>query len=78
MAIFNTGKTKLDYSIDLNQPMNDPDVSTNADMLSDIQGGLQTDIGNQLQGQQMQQGQQQNVLPPLEPLNGSQRQVMPK
>ena len=78
MAIFNTGKTKLDYSINLNQPANDPDLSTNADMLSDIQGGLQTDIGNQLQGQQMQQGQQQNVIPPLEPLSGSQRQVMPK
>lgn len=78
MAIFNTGKTKLDYSINLNQPTNDPDLSTNADMLSDIQGGLQTDIGNQLQGQQTQQGQQQNVIPPLEPLSGSQRQVMPK
>lgn len=65
---------RLDYSINLNQPQTDPDIS-NSDMLLDMQSGLEKDIGNELQ----QQGQpmQQPVAQPMAPVQAGQKNVVP-
>lgn len=71
----NNKASQLDYSINVEQPKNDVDATSNMDMISDIQSGLANDV----QPPQVQQGQQQaNVLPPIGPLDNSQRSVMPK
>ena len=67
---------RLDYSIDLNKPQNDPDISMNSDMLLDMQSGLENDIGSELQNQQAQPAQQPIV--PNQPVQPGQRNVMPK
>lgn len=66
---------RLDYSINLNQPQNDPDISMNGDMLLDMQAGLEKDIGNELQqqGQQMQQP----GTPAIAPVQPGQKNVVP-
>lgn len=68
---------RLDYSIDLNKPQADPDISMNGDMLLDMQSGLQNDIGGEMQQSQMQQGQMQ-PMSNMQPVQGGQRNVMPK
>lgn len=68
---------RLDYSIDLNKPQADPDISMNGDMLLDMQSGLQNDIGSEMQQSQMQQGQMQ-PMSNMQPVQGGQRNVMPK
>lgn len=66
---------RLDYSINLNQPQADPDISMNSDMLLDMQSGLERDIGSELQ----QQGQpmQQPVAQPMIPVQAGQKNVVP-
>lgn len=66
----------LNYNINLNKPQQDPDVTSNMDMMMDIQNGLQTDIGNALQAGQQPQPQQQ-IQPATQPVDNSQRGVMP-
>lgn len=69
---------RLDYSIDLNKPQADPDMSMNGDMLLDMQSGLQNDIGSEMQQSQMQQQGQMQPISNMQPVQGGQRNVMPK
>ena len=62
---------RLDYSINMNRPQNDPDFSTNADLLMSMQNAGAASL---------QQGQQQQQQPPVEaiqPQDGKQ-QVLAK
>lgn len=63
---------RLDYSINMNRPQNDPDFSTNADLLMSMQNAGAASLQ---QGQQ--QMQQQPPVEAIQPQDGKQ-QVLAK
>jgi hypothetical protein len=67
---------KLDYSINLTKPQNDPDFNQNIDTVMDMQQGLQNDLAGE--GQSQAQPSAQPAVAPNQPVVPGQKQVMPQ